>query len=112
MQRSLSGGACDYFGSPCPDAFVTKITAGGPGLVPQVNVAVTSTDLTTGGTFTASWNGIPVPTTDDRLDLYVLGGLSDSTNMVASWQTTGAASARGNLRFPRPLSLAGTSCVC
>ena len=100
VQRSLAGGACDYFGSPCPDAFMTKITAGGPGVVPKVNVKVTPTDLATGGTFTASWSGIPTPTTDDRLNLYVLGGLSDSTNMVASWPTTAAASGTRQLTLP------------
>ena len=54
VQRSLAGGACDMFGSPCPDAFMTKITAGGPGVVPKVNVTATPTDLPIGGTFTAS----------------------------------------------------------
>jgi len=104
VQKTLAGGVCDIFGSPCSDAFMTKITAGGPGVVGRVNVTVTPTDLANGGTFTVSWNGIPAPTGDDWLNLYVLGGLSDSTNRVASWRTTGAAA--GTLQLTLPASVA------
>jgi hypothetical protein len=100
VQPSLSGGACDWFGSPCKEAFMTKITAGGPGVVPQVNLTAAPTDLATGGTFTASWNGIPTPGGDDYLNLYMLGGWSDSTYRVASWQTTGTASGTLQLTLP------------
>jgi hypothetical protein len=103
-QRTLSGGACDYFGSPCSDAFMTKITAGGPGVAPKVNVVVTPTDVATGGVITASWSGIATVTNDDWLNLYVLGGLSDSTYRVASWRTTGATA--GTLQLALPAALA------
>jgi hypothetical protein len=104
VQKTLAGGPCDARGSPCSDAFMTKITAGGPGVVPAVNVTVTPTDLAPGGTFTVSWNGIPGPTNDDWLNVYKLGGLSDSTNRVASWRTTGAAA--GTLQLTLPATVA------
>ena len=100
VQPRLSGGACDYFGSPCTDAFMTKITAGGPGVVPKVNVTVTPTDVAKGGVITASWSGIAAVTNDDWLILYVLGGSSDSTHMVASWRTTGATAGTLQLALP------------
>lgn len=102
-QRSLSGGACDIFGSPCSDAFMTRITAGGAGVVPKVNVIVTPTDVAAGGVITASWSGIPTVTNDDWLNLYALGGMSDSTNRVASWRTTGATA--GTLQLALPPSI-------
>jgi hypothetical protein len=104
VQKTLAGGACDMFGSPCSDAYMTKITAAGPGVVGRVNVTVTPTDISPGGTLTASWNGLPAPRAGDRLNLYVLGGLSDSTNMVASWVTTGAAA--GTLQLTLPATVA------
>jgi hypothetical protein len=30
FQPNLGGGVCDYFGGPCGDAFLAKISAGGP----------------------------------------------------------------------------------
>lgn len=104
VQHSLSGGACDMFGSPCWDAFMTKITPAGTGVVPKINVTVTPTDVSPGGTFTASWSGVPTPRAGDRLNLYVLGGLADSTNMVASWTTTGSAA--GTLQLTLPATVA------
>jgi hypothetical protein len=83
---------------------MTKITAGGPGVVPKVNVVVTPTDVATGGVITASWSGIATITNDDWLNLYVLGGLSDSTNRVASWRTTGATA--GTLQLALPAGIA------
>ena len=100
VERTLAGGDCDGFGSPCSDAFMTKITAGGPGVVPKVNVIATPTDVAPGGTLTASWSGIATVTNNDWLNLYVLGGLSDSTNMVASWRTTGATAGTLQLALP------------
>ena len=104
VQRILAGGACDIFGSPCPDAFMTKINSTGPAAVPKINVTVTPTDVSPGGTITASWNGLPMPKAGDRLNLYILGGLADSTNMVASWVTTGAAA--GTLQLAIPATVA------
>ena len=40
FQPNLGGGVCDYFGGPCGDGFLAKISAGGPGVTPAVNLTV------------------------------------------------------------------------
>jgi len=73
-------GTCGAF-EACRDAFVAKITAGGPGVTPATHVEVTPTEVRQGGTITATWGGIPFPMRDrsrDRLVLYALGERADN----------------------------------
>jgi len=87
FQTQNGGGVCDYFGSPCRDAFVAKITAGGPGVAFPTTLAVTPTEVAPGGTVTATWAGIPVPTAGDYLLLFPLG--ADTESYVDYWLTGG-----------------------
>ena len=102
FQTTIGGGVCDYFGGPCGDAFVAKITAGGPGPVTATRVSVTPTEAAPGGALTATWAGVQIPTTDDFLLLFALG--SHSETYVAYWPTGGAAA--GTMTFPLPAGLA------
>ena len=105
FQTTIGGGVCDYFGGPCGDAFVAKITAGGPGAVAATRVSVTPTETVPGGTMTATWAGVQIPTTDDFLLLFALG--SGSETYVAYWPTGGAAA--GTMTFTLPVGLASGS---
>ncbi len=101
FQTTLGGGTCAFF-EPCGDAFVAKISVGGPGVTPAIHLEITSTDVPAGGTLTATWGGIPAPSSRDELVLYPLGESADDTNAVAAYPTTGAAT--GSL----PLTIPGT----
>ena len=105
FQTAIGGGVCDFFGGPCGDAFVAKITAGGPGAVAATRVSVTPTEAVPGGTMTATWAGIQIPTTNDFLLLFALG--SGSENYLAYWPTGGAAA--GTMTFTLPAGLASGS---
>jgi len=98
FQPQLGRGICDFFGTPCGDAFVTKIAAGGPGVVPAVSVSVTPLEVAPGGTLTATWAGITTPSSSDRLALVSLGTTSDESLEV--WPTTGAGSGSIDLTLP------------
>lgn len=105
FQPTLGGGVCDVFGTACGDAFVTTLTAGGPGVVPPVSLTVTPTEVAPGGTLTATWAGIPAPTASDDLRLHALGTSDSYPGEVAAWwQTTGTAG--GNLSLTLPAGLA------
>src|SRR5262249_42899993 len=101
FQPNLGGGVCDFFGGPCGDAFVAKVTAGGPGAVFPTTLSVTPTELGPGGTVTATWAGIPIPTAGDYLILYGLG--SGGETYVAYWPTGGAGAGTLTLTFPANL---------
>ena len=104
FQPNLANGICDVFGTACGDAFVAKITAGGPGVVPPVNLTVTPTEVAAGGTLSALWAGIPIPTTDDTLQLYALGSsLTPFGELASWWPTTGTGG--GNLSLLLPAGL-------
>src|SRR5262249_61806191 len=64
-----------------------KITAGGPGVAFPTTLAVTPTEVAPGGTVTATWAGIPVPTAGDYLLLFPLG--ADTESYVDYWLTGG-----------------------
>jgi hypothetical protein len=100
FQPALGGGVCDYFGGPCGDAFVARITAGGAGAPSQTRVGVATDQVLPGGTLTASW-ALPNPTATDYLILYVLGAPSEP---YVAWWTTGGAAA-GNLALTIPANL-------
>src|SRR5262249_44164013 len=51
FQRTIGGGVC-FFGDPCGDAFVAKIGAAGPGIVPARHVTATPADVRAGRTLT------------------------------------------------------------
>jgi len=102
FQRSIAGGVCDFFGGPCGDAFVAKITADGPGVAPPMSV--TPAGIPPGGTVTATWAGLPEPGTNDELRLYTLGSTDGPLgNPVASWPTGGAAGGTLTLTLPAGL---------
>lgn len=100
FQPLLGGGVCDFFGGPCGDAFVAKITAGGAGPVPATRVAVTPNQVNPGGGLSATW-ALPNPTPDDYLVLYALGAGSEA---YAAWWTTGGAGA-GTVALTLPANL-------
>ena len=54
FQGAIGGGVCDYFGGPCGDAFVARVSAGGPGPLPATRVQVTPPDVVRGATLTAT----------------------------------------------------------
>jgi hypothetical protein len=100
FQPNIGGGVCDYFGAPCGDAFVAKITFGGPGAASPTRVNVTPNATRPGGTVTTTW-ALPIPTPGDYLILYALG--SGSETYAAYWTTGGAAA--GTLALTLPANL-------
>jgi len=101
FQPTLGAGICDVFGTPCGDAFVVKVTADGPGVAPPVRLTVTPAAAPPGGTVTAAWAGIPLPTTEDHLRLYALGSPDDYPGeILAWWPTTGTAAGQLLLALP------------
>jgi len=103
VQPNPGGGSCG-FGEPCGDLFVAKITAGGPGVVPAIYLEVSPTEVAAGGTITATWAGIPAPTSNDQLMLFPLGALADRTSAVTSVSTTGTGNGTRMLALPRGLA--------
>lgn len=101
FQPGLGGDVCDTYSGPCGDAFVAKITAGGPGAPSPTRIAVTPDGTTPGGTVTAGW-ALPNPTPGDYLVLYALGAGSES--YVAWWTTGGAAAGTVALALPTGLA--------
>ena len=103
FQPNPGGGTCFLTFEPCGDAFVAKITAGGPGVVPTIHLDVTPTEVAPAGTITATWGGIPTPTTSDQLVLFALGERSNDVNALATFATGGTAT--GTLALPLPATL-------
>lgn len=102
FQPVIGGGVCDYFGGPCGDAFVAKVSAGGAGAPAPTWLNVTPNDTAPGSAVTTTWGGVPIPSPEDALVLYPLGGLSGAG--VTSWATGGAAA--GTLTVALPANLA------
>jgi subtilase family serine protease len=104
FQPGLGGGgaSCDYYGTPCGDVFVAKITAGGPGIVPPISLTVNQGDVAPGGSFTATWAGAPLPSANDFLLLHKLGAMTD--DYVAYWPTGGTAGGTLLLTLPPGLT--------
>jgi hypothetical protein len=104
FQRSLGGGVCDYFGAPCGDAFLAKISAGGPGVTPAIRLSVSPTDAAPGGTIHAAWAGNPTPTARDYLRLFALGSAGDEfEDPFIYWPTPNAASGARDVTLPANL---------
>jgi hypothetical protein len=105
LQPHLGGGVCDYFGGPCGDAFLAKISAGGPGVTPAIHLTADPTDATAGGTLHATWGGNPTPTASDYLRLFALGSAGDEfEDRVIYWPTPNAAAGDLLLQLPGDLS--------
>ncbi len=98
VQPALAGGVCDVTGTPCGDAFVTMIWADGPRTVPPIDLV--TTPVAPDGTVTATWHGIPAPTTRDELRLYRLGSYGGNYEELASWSTDGWSDAVATLTLP------------
>ena len=98
FQRAPGGGEC-FFGDPCGDAFVTRISAGGPGVVPARRVTATPTGVRPGGTLTVTWAGRTGATTRDQVGLYPLGALDEP---VATRSTGGTANGTRSLTVVTP----------
>src|SRR5207247_2262964 len=77
FQPRLAAGVCDVFGTAWCDAFRAKISAGGPGVPPAVDLTVSPTAVAPGGTLIATWAGNPTPTASDYLRLFALGSAGD-----------------------------------
>jgi hypothetical protein len=104
FQRSIGGGVCDYWGGPCGDAFLAKISAGGPGVTPPIHLTVAPTDATPGQTLGATWGGNPTPTARDYLRLFALGDAGDDfDDPFIYWPTPNSAA--GSLQFALPATL-------
>jgi len=101
LQPAIGGGVCDYFGGPCGDAFVAKVTAGGAGAPAVTWVRASPLDTVPGANVSVSWAGVPIPSPEDTLVLYPLGALSGD---YVAWWTTGGAGA-GTLGLPLPANL-------
>jgi hypothetical protein len=86
----------------CYDTFVTKIAAQGPGVIPDVSLEVSPTNVRVGGILTATWAGISTPASSDRLRLVKLG-TSRVDTLVSDWPITGTGSGSRQLRLPTTL---------
>jgi hypothetical protein len=102
---AIAPGICDAEATPCADAFVARITSGGPAPLPAVNVTVTPDDVVAGDTITATWAGLPAPAAGDRLQLQPLGSpVGDFGEGSGSWSTTGAAAGTQPVVLPASLA--------
>jgi len=104
FQPNLGGGVCDYFGGPCGDAFLAKISAGGPGVTPAIRLTVNPADAAPGGTIVATWAGNPTPTASDYLRLFALGSAGDEfDDALIYWPTPNAGAGELPLALPADL---------
>ncbi len=104
FQPNLAGGICDVQETACGDGFVVKISAGGPGVTPAVNLTVDRTAVAPGGTLIAAWSGNPTPSASDYLRLFALGSAGDDfDDVVIGWSTPGAAAGQLPLLLPTDL---------
>src|SRR3989442_4978195 len=107
FQPNLGGGVCDYCGGPCGDAFLAKISAGGPGVTPAIRLTVNPADAAPGGTIVATWAGNPTPTASDYLRLFALGSAGDEfDDPLIYWPTPNAAAGQLPLLLPADLPVA------
>lgn len=105
FQPRLAAGVCDVLGTACGDAFVARITAGGPGLTPAVTLDVDITAVAPGGTLVATWAGNPTPSPSDYLRLFALGSAGDDfDDPFIGWTTPNAAAGRLPLMVPADLA--------
>src|SRR5262249_52881815 len=104
FQPKLAFGTCDVQDTACGDGFIAKISAGGPGVTPAINLTVDRSAVARGGTLTATWAGNPTPTASDYLRLFTLGSEdADFDDPVIYWPTPGAAAGQLQLLVPADL---------
>jgi beta-propeller repeat-containing protein/slime mold repeat-containing protein len=104
FQRNLAFGSCDVQDTACGDAFVAKISAGGPGVTPAISLTVDTAAVPPGGTLVATWAGNPTPTADDYLRLFTLGSENaEFEDAVIYWPTPNAAAGQMQLLMPADL---------
>jgi hypothetical protein len=104
FQPQLAFGTCDVQDTACGDGFIAKISAGGPGVTPAVNLTVDRSAVARGGTLTATWGGNPTPTASDYLRLFTLGSEdAEFDDPVIYWPTPGAAAGQLQLLVPADL---------
>src|SRR5262249_24777615 len=101
---TLAGGTCDVRDTACADGFAAKISAGGPGVPPAVNLTVDRSAVARGGTLTATWAGNPTPTSSDYLRLFTLGSEdAEFDDPFIYWPTPNAAAGHLQLLVPADL---------
>jgi hypothetical protein len=104
FQRNLAGGTCDVQDTACGDGFVAKISAGGPGVKPAVDLTVDTNAVAPGGTLTATWAGNPTPTSTDYLRLFTLGSEdAEFDDPFIYWPTPNAGAGQLQLLVPAGL---------
>jgi len=104
FQRNLARGSCDVQDTACGDAFIARISEGGPGVAPAVDLTVDADAVPPGGTVTATWSGNPTPSESDYLRLFALGSAGDEfDDPVIYWPTPNAAAGRLSLQIPADL---------
>ena len=104
FQPNLAFGICDVSDTACGDGFLAKISAGGPGVTPAVNLTVDTVAVAPGGTLTATWAGNPTPTASDYLRLFTLGSEdAEFDDAFIYWPTPNAAAGRLSLLLPADL---------
>ncbi|HKX61655.1 MAG TPA: SBBP repeat-containing protein, partial [Verrucomicrobiae bacterium] len=107
QQTNEAAGDCFLTFEPCGDSFLTGVTLDGPVLVPTPHLAVAPVELAPGDLFTATWDGISAPTSNDLLVLYGLGERSDSFIFLPTYETMELA--EGSLPLALPETLASGS---
>ncbi len=105
FQPNLAFGTCDVSDTACGDGFVAKISAGGPGVTPAVNLTVDTAAVAPGGTLTATWAGNPTPTANDYLRLFTLGSEdAEFDDAFIYWPTPAAGAGQLQLLLPADLA--------
>jgi hypothetical protein len=87
----------------CGDAFVAKLANDGPTVEPAISLNVAPLEALPGGTVTATWAGIPNPTTDDQIYLLKLGGAGHGPFILGTFSTTGTAAGSVSVTLPSTL---------
>jgi len=105
FQPNLASGTCDVQDTACGDGFLAKISAGGPGVTPAVNLTVDTTAVPPGGTLTATWAGNPTPTANDYLRLFTLGSEdAEFDDAFIYWPAPAAGAGQLQLLLPADLA--------
>jgi hypothetical protein len=99
FQQTVPTNNCSKY-QTCGNAFVTCLTADGPGVTPAVSLTVNPAEVLVGGSVTATWFGIPTPTTNDITELFRLGDSGHGPFVLTNYPTTSTAA--GTLQLPLP----------
>jgi hypothetical protein len=106
FQPNLAPGTCDYFGGPCGDAFVARVTADGPGVLPPTSLIVAEYEYVAGrNNMKTTWAGLLAPGPNDYFLLTPLGDVNGALGTVVAWWPTNGA-AGGQMALPLPGGIA------